>query len=192
MAITIETARTDVLTRVRMLGTVPYSVTQIYRILSKCQQIINLLLGRVLDTATLTTSASTYFYDLRTEIPTAMKVVSITESNRTLRHFGSWKDFAEYSRTWLADTGTRFEAWYQLGAHLLILYPAKTGASSVEVTFVKAPAAMTANDDVFELADEDVPLVIDLAEILLLVSIRRYAELKLRIAAFGESIKEYE
>jgi hypothetical protein len=175
-----------------MLGAVPYSVTQVYNILSKCQQLVNLLIGRVTDTGTLTTVANTYFYDLRTELPTAMRIISVVESGRTLRRFTAFNMFAEYSRTWLADTGSRFEAWHQLGAHYLIVYPAKVGASSAEVTFVKATAAMATQTDTFELADEDVPLVIDLAEILLLVSIRRYEELKLRIAAFVERIKDYE
>lgn len=191
MAITVATARTDLLTKVRMTGTFAFDVTTIYDILSKSQQLVNLLLSRVVDSATLTTSASTYFYDLRTEIPAAMRVLSVIESNRTLRKFSSWKKLAEYSRTWAADTGSRFEGWSPYGANQLIIYPAKSGASSVTVVYIKALDALSDQADTFELPDEDVPIVVDLAEIFILASLRRYKGLKMRIDSFVNFIKDY-
>jgi len=191
MSTTVEAARTDLLTRVRMTGVVAFSVTNIYGIISKCEQLVNLLLHRVVDTETLTTTLGIRIYDMRDDLPSAMRVISVTESDRTLRYLGSWKNFAEYSRTWRSDYSTRFEAWGRMGATHLIVWPGKVGASSVEVTFVKAIAAMTANDHTFELPDEDVDLVIDLAEIFLLVALHRYTELNLRITSFAERVKRY-
>jgi hypothetical protein len=190
--VTVAAARTDLLTRVRMLSTIPFSVSNIYDILSKSQQLINFLLGKVVETNTLTTTANTYFYDLRAKLSSAMRVVSVVESDRTLNYFSSWKQFVQYSHTWLSDTDTRFEAWSQIGVNYLIIYPAKTGSSSVEVTYVKSPTPMGTGTDLFELPDEDIPLVIDLAEIFILITIRRYKELEKALPLFVAKVKEYE
>lgn len=191
MATTAGTARTRLLSRVRMSGTVAYSEANIYDLLSKCEMLINYLIGRYTATDTITTSANTYFYTFSADLSDGMRIVSMSESNREIPELPDWRELGQFSRTWLDDTGTRFECFAHIGHDLILIYPAKTGASSVDVTYVKIPATLDDSADNFSLPDDDVELVIDLAEIILLTSSRRFAEAKRKMETFSKTLLGY-
>jgi len=191
MATTAGTARTRLLTRVRMSGTVAYSEANIYDLLSKCQQLVNYLIGRYTATGTITTVANTYFYTFSSDLSSGMRIVSMSESNREIPELPDWRELGQYSRTWLDDTGTRFECFAHIGHDLILIYPAKTGASSVDVTYVAIPTVLDESTDNFSLPDDDVELVIDLAEIILLTSSRRFGEAQRKMKSFSEAIRGY-
>ena len=190
MSVTAGEARTELLSRIRKPGTIAYSEAAIYDILSKCQQVVNHWIGRLTATGTVTTAAYTYFYDMQTELPSAMYITKMTESNRQIARLKDWRELSQYSRSWLSDTGTRFEAYTQIGVDLLVIYPAKAAGSSVAVTYVKIPTTLSASGTAFDLPDNDVDTVIDLAEIVLLISARNFIDAKRRIGQMGETVKD--
>lgn len=188
MSRTVSSVVDILVARARQDGGIALTDDFATQLLTLCQQHINIALRRVTVTETLATAASDFFIAL-TELTTCAGILSVTEDNRALTPCTSLADFAAYELAWFANvTGTRFEAWTQLGRDWLVIYPAKAAISSVVVTSIKATTIYstysTLGTAAMELSDEDVDLALKLAEFILLTRKRKPAILKSEISAF--------
>lgn len=173
MARTAGAVTDTLLARVRQTGAPGTSNDFAIQVLSKCQRIVNAGLKRVSASGSLTTAANTLIYEYRSTLTSAVDILSIKEGTRELQKCNSFADLQAYDADWVTATGTRFEFWLQLGRDILILYPAKTGASSVTVIY----STLTTEYDNYtedgntslDLSDEDADLALELSEIVLLL-----------------------
>lgn len=183
-----------ILNRLRQVDDTADSQDRAITLLSHCQKLINEHSQEYIGSSALSTTANTLIYSYRSSIATARDIISIREGNRELRKVESFNEFSAYDSDWFTQTGTRFEAWMQLGRDLLILYPSKTGASSVTVTYSKRTG--TYDDYIqdastnMDISDENVELALNLTEILLLIRYKNFEEASLKIDKLKEEFEE--
>ena len=173
MTTTAGTASTNLLRRVYAYGGIAHTEAWAIEVLSLCQQVVNAFTQNTADSASLTVVAATPSYNLYAVLPEAVDVLKVTEdvagTYYTLSRTWSPEELAAYDADWLAHaTGTRYLAWCQVGRNLLFIYPTKAANGTVSVFYSKLTTAMAIAADLFEVSDEDVPFVTDLAEIVLL------------------------
>ena len=182
------------LRRIRQEGGFALSPDLATKVYSLCEQVVNTALKRVLVTTTLNIPKQKLLFSLRSEFPSALDIISFTQSNRDIPSVASLNDFSAFDPNWFRSiTGTRFEAWHQLSRDLFILYPGQAAASSIEITYVKL---LTLRDDFSanynensELPDEDVDIALALAELILLVRFRLLTSIPKRFERVIELLK---
>ena len=172
--------------RVRQDGGVAVTDNVATEVLGKCERLLNAYLKRIVATTAFTTTAKQLIYPYRSTLTTAVDILEITESYRTLFKIDSLAQFSSYDVDWFRNiTGTRFEAWHQIARDFIIIYPAKAAASAVTVTYTKlvdvyATYAAASGEDM-SLPDEDVETALALAEIILLARNRNAAQISVRL-----------
>lgn len=174
------------LRRVRQYGGFALTPSFALEIYSRCEQLTNAATRRVLSSSSLSIPKQQLLFNFRDSLPSAIEITNITESNRKLSQILSLGDLASYDITWFRNiTSDRFESWSQIGRDILIIYPGKATASSVNVEYVKL---LTLYDDftahyntASELPDEDVDLALGLAEIICLLRFRLLAHIPARL-----------
>jgi hypothetical protein len=152
---------------------IAHTQAEVISLLDKTQRVANAFLRKVKSSATLSTLAQKQVYKLRDDLTSAIDVIRITESrsgnDEELFHVDEFAELTAYDQDWFRKIdGTRFDAWTQVGHDLLFIYPAKASGSTVTVYYTKLTNALSAAGDFFELADEDVHVAADLAEIMCL------------------------
>jgi hypothetical protein len=172
--------------RVRQEGALAVDPDFATKIYSYCEQLTNIKLRRVISSTSLTTPKKRLLFNYRSEIPDAANITSILESNRELFSCTSLADLSAFETTWFRNiTGTRFEAWHQIGKDLLILYPGQAAVSSVTVRYVKLLTLLTSFETHYnttsDLPDEDIDVAINLAELILLARFRQTATFPKRL-----------
>lgn len=163
-----------VLNRVRDAGASGASRALVLSILSETQRIANLLGRYVIQTTTLNTVANKQVYRISSELSGAARVLNVTEGGRDLSEV-RWQSLFALDRNWRKTTNSRFELWAVVGRELLIVHPAKTTASSVDVSHVKLLDPLTSETQATELDDEELVEAIEFAVILLLLRQRTFA-----------------
>jgi len=175
--------------RVRQDGGVAVTDDVATQVLGKCERLLNTFLKRVIASTSFTTTAKQQLYDYRSTLTTAVDILEVSESSRTLFKIDRIEQFSAYEVGWIRNiTATRFEAWHQIARDFLIIYPAKAANSAVTVTYTKlltvyATYAAAATNNM-SLPDEDVETALALAEIVLLARNRNAPDLKVRIDQF--------
>lgn len=177
MATTYATAVTRLRARVRQVGSIALDNDDAIYLLSMCQQHVNIALRSYVLTTTLTTLAEKQLYSLADDLSNALDVIAVEESDRALLRCAKLQDFSALDYDWFRNiTATRFEAWHQISRDYLIVYPAKATASSVKVTYIPYTAIYsdytTYSSENMLLPDEDIELVIKLAELIALTRSR--------------------
>lgn len=180
------------LRRVRQEGSPFISEDFATTVYSRCEQVINAYTQRVTASTSLSTPKEKLLFQYRIEIPDAIDILNVRESNRRVERCNNLMDLAAYDIDWFRNiTGTRFESWCQLGRDILILYPGQAVTSSVDIKYVKL---LTLRDDFdlyyntdSELPDEDIEMALGLAELVLLASFRQTVEIPNNIKDFIET-----
>lgn len=183
------------LARVRQTGAPGTTNDFAMQILSKCQRIVNAGLKRVTASTSYTTAANTLVYLYRNTLTSAVDILTVKEGTRELQRCDSLLDLEAYDADWPTTTGTRFEFWLQLGRDLLILYPAKIGASSVTVIY----STLTTEYDNYaedsgtntDLSDEDINIALGIAEVVLLLRNKQIALAQSRAKVISEVVQKH-
>lgn len=178
MAKTVDEINVILRDRLRATGTVAYTDAFMYDLISKAQLLVNAGLGRVKTTTTLTTVAYKLVYKIADDLTSAIDIISVKDGERTIYKLDDWRQLFQYNRDWFRATGTRIEAWAQIGRDLLILYPALTSGDSVTVYHTKLTDTLDDSTDELELPDEDIDLLLDVCEMVLHANLRQFDELK--------------
>lgn len=169
----------------------PNFATQIY---SRCEQITNTALRRVISTDTISLARRKLLFNFRDLLPNAVDIISIVENNHEVYPVSDIKEFAVYSSTWFRDiTGTSIESFMQIGRDILLIYPGQTAARSVSVDYVKLLTYYDNFDADYntqsELPDEDVDVAIALAELTFLLRFRLFNAFQKRLASCIQLLK---
>lgn len=158
-------------------------------ILSDSQRLINAGRNRVLETTTLTTNPLRMFYPLTASLPNAIRIRGVREGGRDLDKM-TLKQLSQLSSRWFRHTSDRFEAFSQVGRDLLVVYPAKSISSSVDVIYTKLTNNLVNDDEATDLPDEDLPDVMDLAGAILLIKGRELASVAPLIERITKRLKD--
>lgn len=196
MSRTVKSIVDELLERIRQEGGVVTTTDFATEIVSHSQRIINAGVRSVVGSAVLTTLAEKLIYRYRDELTSSVDVLSVAEGNRELLRFNSLADLTAYDPDWFrAITGTRFEGWCQIGRGLLVVYPGKAAASAVTVTYSTLTTAYTSysSDGAtnVDLPDEDVEMLVGVAEVMLLVRLREFDLLTKRLEVLSETFKAH-
>jgi hypothetical protein len=176
--------------RLRSTGTVGISDTLAYQVLSAVQEMVNARNMRVLTSKDITLDANTLLFDIRTKLtsPVGIKLISITVSDRTLLKLRDWRELFAYDQSWLTRTAARHEVWAQIGADKFVVYPAKTTNTTASVIYAGETTTLDGSTDDFDLPTEDEDLVYDIAEAILHIHMRNFAEATKKMEQITEDI----
>ena len=147
-------------------------------ILNDVQRVVNAASNRVLTTGALTTNPLQMFYPITATFTDSIRVRAVREGDRDLEKV-TLKQLNQFDDAWFRRVGPKFEVFVPVGRDLLVVWPAKEVASSVDVVYAKLTT---------DLPDEDLHDVLDLSEIILLAKSRRFdllAPLMERLTARG-------
>jgi len=182
--------------RIRAYGGTAFDTSWVRTVLSICERTVNAGIRSVLATTSVTTTAYQSIYFLRTSFSAALydavDIVSITatdgDGTYQLRKC-TIQDLFGYTSGWFRASTTRRYRWYvQIGRDLLFLYPARTTATTLSVTYSKQTTALSADGTTMDLPDEDVPIAVDLAEIVLLTVNRITDVASIKIEALSSKL----
>jgi len=156
--------------RLRDPSNVRHTAAEVLSVLNHCQRVLNFAKGSKLATnsAVVTAANRTLYENTDIHATDVQRIVAIRQEDRDLI-FVPWKSLIHNDHRWLRRTGDRFELFSTIGRDLFVLYPALGYASTVEVTYVKAPATMVSGGQAPEVEDNLMPLLVDMAEVILSV-----------------------
>jgi RES domain-containing protein len=177
------------LARVRQSGGIALDTDFATQLLTISQQIANAKLRSVVASGPFVTTASQLVYtyaELTAGSIPAIDILNATTADKKLYNFKRFEDLSAYDLDWFRATGSGFYAWCQIARDFFVLYPAKTGASSVNLWFTKLTTVYTdysdAYDTALELPDEDVEVALKIAEVLALLRSRKPEKIKRAVA----------
>ena len=169
MTITGGEIKDRVLERLQMSGSVAYTDAFFYDILSKVQNVVNSSFELNVATGTLNTIPSAFFYPLYWHLPNALRVLDLSKSDVTIQPLKSWRELGQYAVAWrTVTTADSFSVWATIGRDMLILYPAKAAADTVDVRYVECLTALTADASTFGLDEDYLGVVMDITELIFL------------------------
>ena len=140
--------------------------------LSHAQRIINIALGVVVTTETMTTTAQQQVYSVSGYLPNAGRVIAVLENGRDLVKLTNHVQLAHVNLHWFRELGTRFEAWCPVGRDLLVIYPGKAQDSTVQVKYARLTTPLLGEADELEMPNEYDDYIMTLAECFLLAKQR--------------------
>lgn len=146
-------------------------------ILSRCQQIVNAYKQLIIVTEPVATLPLQQVYQLRAVLPKASSVVGIYEKGNPLTDAGNFIDLAHADPRWFRRTGDRFDSFARCGDDIFIVTPGKEVASTIYVNYVKLTEPLTNDGVSFDFRDHDLPVVMALAEAVLLLRNRDFGSL---------------
>lgn len=155
------------------------------RILSDSQRFVNGGFRRTKETETLTTNAHQQFYKIQDLLPNVLRIEKVRENGRDLRKC-SLRELCSISTKWHREVDGRFRHFALIGRDLLVVYPSKPFASSVEVVYTKLTAALDSDDIEVEIPDDDMVQASDLAQIIMLTKMREFSILDPILKQFVE------
>jgi len=143
------------------------------RILSDSQRLINGAFRRMKETETLTTNAHQMFYKIQDLLPNVLRIEFVREGERDLPKT-TLQELCQTSTKWHRQTDTRFRHFALVGRDLLVVYPSKPYASSVQVVYTKLTTALDNDQVEIEIPDDDMVQASDLAQIIMLTKMREF------------------
>jgi hypothetical protein len=186
MAITAGAAADILMERVRAEGGVAFDKDAVVVLLSYCQKMLNYSFGILKTTTIKTIVAGTLLYEYGALLAYT-RILRITENDRLLFEAKSPQELESYARSYSAAAvaaATRFEVWCQLGYNYICFFPILTSDVDVAITYVTDTATLTSYtthyNTALELPDDDIELVIGLAELVLLIQARLYETAKFK------------
>lgn len=167
----------ELLRRIRDPDALSISRPQVRSILSHTQRALNAKKRLLLATEAISTERRrlVYWWPGLFEIP-PIALVRVRFLNATLERV-TLDRLAQHDREWPRRMGDRIRSFAEIG-ELLILYPGLATPSTVSITYIKQTADLVAEGDSSEIPDHYIPLWLDLAEAVLLLSRREFAGLE--------------
>ena len=162
---------TELLLRHRNASTDRVSRAFVATILSQCQRVLNLHFGDRITTVSFTPSAERTLYTVAAVAADVAKIVLVRENGRELFSC-TFETLTDTDLDWLRRTGPRHEQFARIGGDLWVLYPAKLSPTVVDVVYVTIPDDVADAATPIELSDELVPMLLDMAELVLAMRVR--------------------
>lgn len=160
-------ARDILAIRMRDFARVAYPDAVVFNALMLAMRLVNARHRLTLRIGTFPTAPYRCIYNVTANFPNMMRVVYVREGERDLT-FVPWRSLAQYDKFWFRRTGTRYESWSLLGVDQLIVYPAREVGSVVTVLGTRLVPFIASAADTLEFRDEDIPIALRFAELILL------------------------
>jgi hypothetical protein len=187
MATTAGSVVDMLLKRVRGTGGVALTTNFAMQLVADCQNVINYGLGAVKYTQNLTPS-SFYF-------ASALRVIRIVQNDKELLQAKSWEDMEAYASGdvfnyfgIVTNPPTARRCWYQPSDNWVFLWPWLMDPTTLTITTIASTTDFsnyaTQYNTAMQLADEDIELVLSLAELTCLLQERLYATYDKKKAIF--------
>jgi hypothetical protein len=142
--------------------------------ISDAQRLLNARFGWVLDTTTLTTEPWRLFYPIVPLLPEAQRVWYVRQGGRNLAYV-PWQTLTHMEVGWPRALGPRYEIWSRIGFDTIVVWPATTAATALAIESSKITLDLVADHSEFEVRDDVVPMVADLATALVTLKMRQLA-----------------
>lgn len=151
-----------------------YSRVLVLNIINRVQDSVNVRLGLVYGTATFATTG-TAFYSTSAIASNYAYPVAIRDEQQREIDMVPFSKLAAQDPEWVRRFGDRPEMFAPLGRELLVISPIPQKAQTLTLVYVKHPTALAdAGAPLWDLPDEHKPLVLDLAESVLLFRSREF------------------
>lgn len=157
-------------------------------ILDRCQKIINASQALVIASQSFALEQSRLVYDVSGTITDLVEVRAVRWQDRDLDET-TLTELKGYSRTWFRDTADDPLAFARVGRDLLIIYPAPNAVINVDVIYTKLTTDFTAESIAIELSADNVDIMLDLAEIILLMQQRAFTPVADSIRRIGARLR---
>lgn len=157
--------------------------------LADAQRLINTRFGFILDSATLTTEPLRIFYPVTALLAGAAWPQYVQQGERDLVKT-AWKALWFMRRGWPRVVGPQYELWSLIGRDTIVVWPASTVSVALTVLSAKLTAGLANDDAELELPDDTLPMVVDLATVLVLLKARDYAPMAEAVASWKARVKE--
>jgi hypothetical protein len=173
----------NLLRRLRDPNAVGLSHSFVRSVLSDSQRFVNGLLRRTKTTVTLTTNPNQMFYPYADIASDILRIEFVRESDRDLKKT-TLRELGHVSFKWFRDIGPRFKQFALPGRDLLVVYPARNVTASVDVVYTKLTNAFDDDTIEAELPADEILEATDLAQIIMLVKMRKYELLEPILSQF--------
>lgn len=138
--------------------------------LSSAQRFVNAWLRNVFSTVTLTTYPHQQLYATTAGgLEGLTRIEAVRDGDRNLQRIDDWRELSHISTGWFRDVSDQHEVWSMLGRGVLIVYPAKTTTSSVDVIGSKLTTALSTEMVATDIQDDRLQTLLDLTEAVLLL-----------------------
>lgn len=142
--------------------------------ISDAQRLLNARFGWVLDSTTLITEPYRLFYPIVPLLPEAQRVWYVRHGGRNLGYV-PWRTLTHMQRGWPRTLGARPEIWSRIGFDLLVVWPGVTTAQTLTIDSSKITTLLDSDGDDFEVRDDVVPMIVDMATALVTLKMRQLA-----------------
>jgi len=184
-----QTLVTKVATRARDASNIVHSRATVVAVMSQAQRVVNTRLRSFVKTATVTPVARKVLYQPADIAADALFPIAIRAGVRDLSQV-CWMGLVANDSRWLRSAGSEPQVFATIGRSIFAVVPAYTGIPQ-DLTIVYVPAL----DDLIDLAadfpviaDEHVPMMLDLTEALLLMRARVLEPAQLALERFASAL----
>lgn len=140
--------------------------------LSDSQRLLNARFGWVLDTNLLVTEPWRLFYPIVPLLPEAQRVWYVKQGGRSLTYV-PWSTMTHMERGWPRALGSRYEIWSRVGYDLIVVWPAISLSETLTISSSKITALLDSDDDDFDVRDDTIPMIADLATAFVTLKMRQ-------------------
>lgn len=140
--------------------------------ISDAQRLLNARFGWVLDANPLVTEPLRLFYPVALLLPEAQRVWYVRQGGRNLAYV-PWSTLTHMEQGWPRALGSRYEIWSRIGFDTIVVWPAMSRVETLTVESSRITALLDSDDDDFEIHDDVVPMVVDLATSLVTLKMRQ-------------------
>lgn len=181
MAETAGSLATALSLRIRDPQNTAHPLAVVYEVLSHCQRLVNAAGDVRREVSTSSLSASTNpFTSLFINNRMRVSEVRIGASNTQAATAPplpriNWRQLAVRDPHWLRATAPRPRYWDLIGQNILLLWPNWSQPVTVQRRILTNPATLTGSGSVTELPDQHMPMILALAESVLLLRHRLLA-----------------
>lgn len=188
----MATTGTDLITtlaqRLRDADSTAHSRDLLLRILSQSQRAINFHdRVRRQTTVSFTTSVGRTLYRTSEIAADIARIERIRVFDRTL-HEVNWHELKDSSPTWYRDVAGAPHTWARIGGTLWALTPGSWDPRAIEVVYVIITADVVDDATAIDLPDEFVPMLLDLAEGIMLMKARLFAQMDGALRRLGAMV----
>ena len=152
--------------------------TRMLDYVQRAQEVVDTFTKSAIDSTAFTTNPFQLLYQ-RSSTTLTLMILGIRDGTRSL-NFIPWKTLVEGDPEWFRRVGEDFEAFSMVGANLIVVYPAKSVASSVNAIGVKRQS-FASESDVLGIDDDKMVIVLDILNAVLLLKSRDLSEAKLAV-----------
>jgi hypothetical protein len=164
----------ELATRLRDPSNTGYPRATVLNIINRVQDAVNVRLGLVHATASFTTTPGVTLYQAASIASNFAYVRQAFDDNNIELDVIPYKKLVEQDPRWIHRVGPP-QVVSQIGRTIIVVTPTPLRPTSVTIKYVKHPTALAdAGSPTWDLPDEHKPLVLDLAEAVLLFRGRQF------------------